>query len=44
MRVVLDGVFNHASCGFYQFNHLLENGQASPYLDWFHVNGWPLHA
>ena len=44
IRVVLDGVFNHASRGFYQFNHLLENGQASPYLDWFYVNGWPLHA
>jgi neopullulanase len=35
MRVVLDGVFNHASRGFYQFNHTLENGAASPYLDWF---------
>lgn len=44
MRIVLDGVFNHASRGFYQFNHLLENGAASPYLDWFIVRGWPLHA
>jgi cyclomaltodextrinase len=35
IRVVLDGVFNHASRGFYQFNHALENGIASPYLDWF---------
>ena len=34
MRLILDGVFNHASRGLYQFNHLLENGQASPYLDW----------
>lgn len=25
MRVVLDGVFNHASRGFYQFNHVLEH-------------------
>jgi neopullulanase len=44
LRIVLDGVFNHASRGFYQFNHLLENGPTSPYLDWFHVIGWPLHA
>ena len=44
IRIVIDGVFNHASRGFYQFNHLLENGPASPYLDWFHVQGWPLHA
>lgn len=38
MRVVLDGVFNHASRGFYQFYHTLENGPASPYLDWFHFD------
>ncbi|MBN1888618.1 MAG: glycoside hydrolase family 13 protein [Thermoflexales bacterium] len=38
MRVVLDGVFNHASRGFYPFNHALENGARSPYLDWFHFN------
>ncbi|MEA3335812.1 MAG: glycoside hydrolase family 13 protein [Chloroflexota bacterium] len=44
IRIVLDGVFNHASRGFFQFNHLLENGPSSPYLDWFIVNGWPLHA
>lgn len=35
IRVVLDGVFNHASRGFYQFYHAMENGAASPYLDWF---------
>lgn len=44
IRVVIDGVFNHASRGFYQFNHALENGAGSPYLDWFHIHGFPLHA
>jgi glycosidase len=44
IKVVIDGVFNHASRGFYQFNHALENGAASPYLDWFHIHGFPLHA
>ena len=44
MRVVLDGVFNHASRGFFQFNDLLESGRASAYLDWFHVRHFPLHA
>jgi cyclomaltodextrinase len=44
MRIVLDGVFNHASRGFYQFNHLLENGPTSPYLDWFPAPTFPLHA
>src|SRR5512140_883580 len=38
MRVMLDGVFNHASRGFWQFHHTLENGAASPYLDWFHFD------
>lgn len=44
IRIVLDGVFNHASRGFYQFHHLMENGDKSPYLDWFHVGEFPLNA
>jgi len=44
MRVILDGVFNHASRGFLQFNDVLENGEKSPYLDWFHVKRLPLNA
>ncbi|MBK8934457.1 MAG: DUF3459 domain-containing protein [Chloroflexi bacterium] len=44
MKVILDGVFNHASRGFFQFNHLLECGPDSPYTDWFHVHKWPLNA
>ncbi len=42
MKVVLDGVFNHASRGFWPFHHILENGDASPYIDWFIVEDWPL--
>ncbi len=42
IKVVLDGVFNHASRGFWAFHHILENGTASPYIDWFHIHGWPL--
>jgi cyclomaltodextrinase / maltogenic alpha-amylase / neopullulanase len=44
MKVVLDGVFNHASRGFFQFHDILENGEKSPYLDWFHIHKYPLHA
>lgn len=44
LRVILDGVFNHAGRGFFQFNHLLENGAASPYRRWFHPHGYPLRA
>jgi cyclomaltodextrinase len=38
IRVVLDGVFNHASRGFWQFHHVLECGNGSPYKDWFHFD------
>lgn len=44
LKVILDGVFNHASRGFFQFNHLLENGAASPYRRWFHPRSFPLKA
>lgn len=42
MRLILDGVFNHCGRGFWAFQHLLENGEASPYRTWFHVEAWPL--
>jgi neopullulanase len=42
MRVVLDGVFNHASRGFWPFHHILENMGDSPYLDWFIIHKLPL--
>lgn len=38
MRVVLDGVFNHAGRGFWPFHHVVENGAGSPYVDWFHLD------
>src|SRR5262245_23482202 len=44
LKVVLDGVFNHASRGFFQFNDILENGSYSAWLDWFIVHDWPLSA
>ncbi|WP_396135064.1 glycoside hydrolase family 13 protein [Chamaesiphon sp. OTE_8_metabat_110] len=44
IKIVLDGVFNHASRGFYFFNDILENGPNSPWLDWFKIHDWPLSA
>lgn len=44
MKVVLDGVFNHASRGFLPFSDILENGEQSAYLDWFVVHRFPLNA
>lgn len=44
LRIILDGVFNHCSRGFFQFNSLMELGENSPYRDWFHVHSWPIRA
>ncbi|WP_422930578.1 glycoside hydrolase family 13 protein [Singulisphaera sp. PoT] len=44
MKIVLDGVFNHASRGFFQFHDILENGAESAYTDWFVINSFPLYA
>ena len=44
IKIVLDGVFNHASRGFFFFNDILENGPYSPWLDWFKIEDWPLSA
>ena len=38
IRVVLDGVFNHAGRGFWPFNHVMEVGWDSPYRDWFYFD------
>lgn len=38
MRLILDGVFNHAGRGFWPFHHVMENGAASPYHDWFYFD------
>jgi neopullulanase len=38
IRIVLDGVFNHAGRGFFPFQHVLDNGPASPYRDWFYLD------
>lgn len=44
IKVILDGVFNHAGRGFFQFNHVLECGESSPYRDWFIIHDYPVRA
>lgn len=44
VRLILDGVFNHCSRGFFAFVDLLENEAHSSYRDWFHVRRFPLDA
>ena len=42
IKVVLDGVFNHASRGLFFFHDILENGPHSPWVNWFKIHDWPL--
>ena len=44
IKVVLDGVFNHASRGFFFFHDVLENGAKSPWLNWWRIKKLPLSA
>lgn len=38
IRVVLDGVFNHVGRGFWAFQDVLKNREASAYRDWFFID------
>ena len=38
IKVVLDGVFNHAGRGFFAFRDVLKNRESSQYRDWFHID------
>ncbi|WP_125710692.1 glycoside hydrolase family 13 protein [Lacticaseibacillus porcinae] len=42
MHVMLDAVFNHIGYFSPQWQDVLEKGQQSPYVDWFHIHEWPL--
>ncbi|HSV85775.1 MAG TPA: glycoside hydrolase family 13 protein [Levilinea sp.] len=44
IRIILDGVFNHCGRGFFAFSDILENGNHSPYRDWFHIYHYPVDA
>jgi cyclomaltodextrinase len=41
LKIVLDGVFNHSSRGFFFFHDVLENGSNSPWVNWFKIQDWP---
>jgi cyclomaltodextrinase len=44
IRIILDGVFNHCGRGFFAFSDILENGDQSPYRNWFHIKKFPVNA
>ena len=42
MKVILDGVFNHASRGFFPFSDVAEHQEKSAYVDWFRIREFPI--
>lgn len=44
IRVVLDAVLNHSGDGHWAFRDVVENEAASPYVNWFSVEGFPVTA
>ena len=44
VKIILDGVFNHTARGFFAFNDILENGEDSPYRNWYYITHYPVDA
>ncbi len=44
MRLIADGVFNHAGIHFFAFQDLLAHQQQSPYREWFYVERFPVRV
>jgi glycosidase len=42
IRVLFDGVFNHAGDGFWAFRDVIARGAASPYASWFFARDYPI--
>ena len=41
IRIVLDAVYNHCGTNFFAWRDVVEKGDASHYIDWFHVLEFP---
>ncbi len=42
MHIIIDGVFNHCSWHFPQFEDVVQKGEASPFREWFYDVTFPL--
>ena len=40
LRIILDGVFNHAGTEFFAYRDIMEKGRASRFADWMVVEKW----
>lgn len=44
MKVLLDAVYNHTGTKFFAFADIEKNGADSKYVDWYHIEGFPLKS
>ncbi|MCI3029980.1 glycoside hydrolase family 13 protein [Desemzia incerta] len=44
IRVMLDAVFNHIGMSSYQWQDVLDKQEASEYIDWFHIDEFPIRS
>lgn len=44
MRVVFDAVFNHSGSDFFAFQDVLKNQEKSAYVDWYHIDSFPVET
>lgn len=43
IRIMLDAVFNHMGDISKQWQDVIENGEKSPYVNWFHIHHFPVN-
>ena len=43
IKIILDAVFNHSGSGFFAFQDLLQNGEESEYINWYHPENLPIN-
>jgi len=44
IKVIFDGVFNHSSDKLFAFKDVVEKGEKSKYVNWFHIYSFPVEA
>jgi cyclomaltodextrinase len=42
IKLIIDGVFNHTSTGFFAFEDVKKNGELSKYRSWYNIKSFPV--
>lgn len=43
MKIVFDAVFNHSGSDFFAFRDVIEKGESSEYVEWYHIDSLPVN-